>query len=149
MTDASTYGPYTLPSSRPGRQAPALPLDHALDHHLLDVGDGFGRGFEGVGLVAGPDGEDGLALDALVDAVGYSFDFREFGHDPCSIWGGWMAWLIAVLAAANRTFDQQQAAGKQKDKLLVEAWDLLDVLSRGDESVLGNEFSRWRKEIGK
>ena len=26
----------------------------------------------------------------------------------------------------------------------VEAWDLLDVLSRGDESVLGNQFSRWR-----
>ncbi|RIK30872.1 MAG: helicase SNF2 [Chloroflexi bacterium] len=27
----------------------------------------------------------------------------------------------------------------------VEAWDLLDVLSRGDESVLGNAFSRWRR----
>jgi hypothetical protein len=27
----------------------------------------------------------------------------------------------------------------------VEAWDLLDILSRGDESVLGNEFSRWRR----
>src|SRR5207244_3007140 len=27
----------------------------------------------------------------------------------------------------------------------VEAWDLLDILSRGDESVLGNEFSRWRQ----
>lgn len=26
----------------------------------------------------------------------------------------------------------------------VEAWDLLDVLSRGDESVLGNGFSHWR-----
>lgn len=26
----------------------------------------------------------------------------------------------------------------------VEAWDLLDVLSRGDESVLGNTFSLWR-----
>ncbi len=26
----------------------------------------------------------------------------------------------------------------------VEAWDLLDVLSRGDESVLGNTYSRWR-----
>ena len=26
----------------------------------------------------------------------------------------------------------------------VEAWDLLDVLSRGDESVLGNIYSRWR-----
>ena len=27
----------------------------------------------------------------------------------------------------------------------VEAWDLLDILSRGDESVLGNLFSRWRR----
>ncbi len=27
----------------------------------------------------------------------------------------------------------------------IEAWDLLDVLSRGDESVLGNYFSPWRK----
>lgn len=27
----------------------------------------------------------------------------------------------------------------------IEAWDLLDVLSRGDESVLGNNFSRWRR----
>jgi len=27
----------------------------------------------------------------------------------------------------------------------VEVWDLLDILSRGDESVLGNLFSRWRR----
>jgi len=27
----------------------------------------------------------------------------------------------------------------------VEAWDLSDILSRGDESVLGNVFSRWRR----
>lgn len=26
----------------------------------------------------------------------------------------------------------------------VEAWDLLDILSRGDDSVLGNRFSNWR-----
>ena len=26
----------------------------------------------------------------------------------------------------------------------IEAWDLLDVLSQGDESVLGNSYSRWR-----
>ncbi|MDR3576900.1 MAG: helicase-related protein [Anaerolineaceae bacterium] len=26
----------------------------------------------------------------------------------------------------------------------IEAWDLLDVLNRGDESVLGNEWSEWR-----
>jgi superfamily II DNA or RNA helicase len=29
----------------------------------------------------------------------------------------------------------------------LEAWDLLDVLSRGDESVLGNVFSRWRRPV--
>ena len=29
----------------------------------------------------------------------------------------------------------------------IEAWDLLDVLSRGDESVLGNQFSKWRSGI--
>ncbi len=40
----------------------------------------LGWGFEGLGLVAGPDGADGLAVDALVDAVGYGFDFGEFGH---------------------------------------------------------------------
>ncbi len=27
----------------------------------------------------------------------------------------------------------------------VEAWDLLDILNRGDESVLGNMYSRWRR----
>lgn len=27
----------------------------------------------------------------------------------------------------------------------VEAWDLLDILSRGDDSVLGNLYSRWRR----
>jgi len=27
----------------------------------------------------------------------------------------------------------------------MEAWDLLDVLSRGDESVLGNAYSRWQR----
>jgi len=27
----------------------------------------------------------------------------------------------------------------------IEAWDLLDVLSRGDEGVLGNGWSRWRR----
>ncbi len=26
----------------------------------------------------------------------------------------------------------------------IEAWDLLDVLNRGDESVLGNQFSQWQ-----
>ncbi len=29
----------------------------------------------------------------------------------------------------------------------VEAWDLLDILSRGDDSGLGNRFSRWRNPV--
>ncbi|GAB4240006.1 MAG: phospholipase D-like domain-containing protein [Acidobacteriota bacterium] len=28
----------------------------------------------------------------------------------------------------------------------IEAWDLLGILARGDDSVLGNEFSRWRQK---
>ena len=50
-----------------------------------------GRGLEGLGLVAGPDGADGLAVDAGVDAVGYGFDFGEFGHGLLQVYG-W-AWL--------------------------------------------------------
>ena len=29
----------------------------------------------------------------------------------------------------------------------VEAWDLMDILSRADDSVLGNVFSRWRRPV--
>jgi len=29
----------------------------------------------------------------------------------------------------------------------VEVWDLLDILSRGDDSVLGNQFSKWRHPV--
>lgn len=29
----------------------------------------------------------------------------------------------------------------------VEAWDLMDILNRGDESVLGNEYSRWQEPV--
>ena len=50
-------------------------------------GDGLGWGFEGLGLVAGPDGEDGLAVDALVDAVGYGFDFGESSGMPLQYMG--------------------------------------------------------------
>ncbi|MCU1248712.1 MAG: hypothetical protein JWQ49_1741 [Edaphobacter sp.] len=56
------------------------------------AGEGFddlvGWGLEGLGLVAGPDRADGLAVNAGVDAVGYGFDFGEFGHALSSI-GGW------------------------------------------------------------
>ena len=66
-------------------------LAYAVNAVDAGVGEGFGDGFgwrlEGLGFVAGPDGEYGLAGDALVDAVGYGFDFGEFGHAFCSIWG--------------------------------------------------------------
>ena len=50
-----------------------------------DLDDLVGGGFEGLGLVAGPDRADGLAVDALVDAVGYRFDFGEFGHGSFAV----------------------------------------------------------------
>lgn len=43
------------------------------------------RGLEGLGLVAGPHGADGLALDARVNAVGYGLDFGEFGHGSVAV----------------------------------------------------------------
>ena len=46
-------------------------------------GDLVGRRFEGLRLVAGPDGADGLAVDAGMDAVGYGFDFGKLGHAFC------------------------------------------------------------------
>lgn len=56
------------------------------------AGEGFddlvGWGFEGLGLIAGLYADDCLAVDAGVDAVGYGFDFGEFGHAISSI-GGW------------------------------------------------------------
>jgi hypothetical protein len=56
------------------------------------AGEGFddlvGRGLEGLGLVAGLYPDNGLAVDAGVNAVGYGFDFGEFGHVFSSI-GGW------------------------------------------------------------
>jgi hypothetical protein len=59
-------------------------LAYAVDSVDAAVGEGFGYGFgwglEGLRFVAGPDGADGFAVDTLVDAVGYGFDFGEFGH---------------------------------------------------------------------
>lgn len=57
---------------------------------------------------------------------------------------------------ANNLLRYMHNLAKQTDSLLlatatpvqlrpIEAWDLLDVLSRGDDSVLGNEQSRWRR----
>jgi len=56
------------------------------------AGEGFddlvGWGLEGLRLVAGLYADNCLAVDAGVDAVGYGFDFGEFGHVFSSI-GGW------------------------------------------------------------
>ena len=55
-----------------------------MDTFDAAAGEGFDdliwRGFEGLRLVAGPDGTDGLAVDAGVNAVGYGFDFGKFRH---------------------------------------------------------------------
>lgn len=57
-------------------------LDAAAGESLDNL---VGRGFEGLRLVAGPDGADGLAVDTGVDAVGDGFNFGEFGHASLSI----------------------------------------------------------------
>ena len=44
-----------------------------------------------MGFVAGLDADNCLAVDAGVDAVGYGFDFGEFGHAFSSIGGGTFA----------------------------------------------------------
>ena len=66
------------------RQVDDYGLAYAVNAVNAGVGEGFGDGLgwrlEGLGLVAGPDREDGLAGDALMDAIGYGFDFGEFGH---------------------------------------------------------------------
>lgn len=46
---------------------------------------------------------------------------------------------------AERTHSLLLATATPVQLRPIEAWDLLDVLSRGDESVLGNGFSRWRR----
>lgn len=45
---------------------------------------------------------------------------------------------------AERTSSMLLATATPVQLRPVEAWDLLDVLSRGNESVLGNQHSRWR-----
>jgi len=59
--------------------------------------DLVGRGFEGLGLVAGLYTDNRLAVDAGVDAVGYGFDFGEFGHAFLSIGGRAFVLRHAVL----------------------------------------------------
>jgi hypothetical protein len=63
-----------------------------MDAFDAAAGEGFddlvGRRLERLGLVAGLYTDNCLAVDAGVDAVGYGFDFGEFGHVFSSIGGG-------------------------------------------------------------
>jgi len=52
-------------------------VDAAVGEHIDDF---VGWGLEGLRFVAGPDRADGLAMNAGMDTVRYSFDFGEFGH---------------------------------------------------------------------
>jgi hypothetical protein len=53
----------------------------AVDARVREgLGDDIGRRLEGLGLVAGFNTEDGLAVDAGVDSVGYGFYFGKLGH---------------------------------------------------------------------
>src|ERR1700710_1552587 len=53
-------------------------VDAAAGEGLDDL---IGWGFEGLRLVAGPDGADGLAGGGLVGSVGYGLYFGKFRHD--------------------------------------------------------------------
>lgn len=46
---------------------------------------------------------------------------------------------------AERTHSLLLATATPVQLRPIEAWDLLDVLSRGDASVLGDQYSRWRR----
>ena len=55
-------------------------------------GHGFGVGLEGLAGSAEGGGEDALAMGSVMDALGYGFDFWEFGHgvDLVSHCVGWV-----------------------------------------------------------
>lgn len=53
--------------------------------------------------------------------------------------------LSFMYSIAERTRTLLLATATPVQLRPIEAWDLLDVLSRGDESVLGNAWSRWRR----
>lgn len=48
---------------------------------------------------------------------------------------------------ATRTRSLMMATATPVQLRPIEAWDLLDILSRKDESVFGNNFSRWRRSV--
>ncbi|MBN1666916.1 MAG: hypothetical protein JW862_07495 [Anaerolineales bacterium] len=52
--------------------------------------------------------------------------------------------LAFMYQIAERTRSLLLATATPVQLQPIEAWDLLDILSRGDESVLGNQHSRWR-----
>lgn len=53
--------------------------------------------------------------------------------------------LSFMLEIAPRTRSLFLATATPVQLRPVEAWDLLNILSQGDDSVLGNRFSRWRQ----
>ena len=53
--------------------------------------------------------------------------------------------LRFMVELADRTRSLLLATATPVQLRPVEAWDLLDILSRGDDSVLGNAYSRWRR----
>ena len=65
---------------------------YSVDAVDAAVGQGFddliGWGFEGLRLVAGPDGSDGLAVGAVVDSVSDGLYFGELRHDFLQYRGG-------------------------------------------------------------
>jgi superfamily II DNA or RNA helicase len=52
--------------------------------------------------------------------------------------------LAFMYQLAERTRSLLLATATPVQMRPIEAWDLLDILSRGDESVLGNAYSNWR-----
>lgn len=83
-------------------------VDAAAGEGLDDL---VGRGFEGLGLVAGLYTDNRLAVNAGVDAVGDGFDFGEFWHglgqySLCGV--GWGAGVcrkrIRVIGAGGSSY---------------------------------------------
>ena len=75
-------------------RAVAIKVDHdglanAVNAEDAGLGEGVdqerGRRFEGLGLVAGPDGAHNLAVYAVVDAVRDGFDFGKFRHGQYAV----------------------------------------------------------------
>lgn len=80
-----------------------------------------------------------VILDEAHHAHHRNLDERRDGEtaDPNNL-------LAFMYKLAERTRSLLLATVPPVQLRLVEAWDLLDVLSRGDDSVLSNPYSRWR-----